>query len=192
MFFDKYLFTHQVIREVDVPPEIIMENICDFDHVNFVHKKCFSYNRLIKRMGDVILLEYGVKHIPLLPITTHYILIHEQISPLEIMHYSINKRGGAWIKTKMVLEERIVENKRHTLWNISYERYQSVLLKPFERILIFIASYWGGILWSEDYELCKRRQLLREGGFIDGAPCGGWDTIDGNSSYTSNYYKNRP
>ena len=100
MFFSKYLFVHKVVRNVDIPPEVIMENICDFEHVGFVHKKCFAYNKIIKRHQNITILEYGVRHIPFLPfLVTRYFMIHEKISPLKVVHQSKSFRGGGWIRS---------------------------------------------------------------------------------------------
>ena len=188
MFFKKYLFTHKVVREVDVPPEFIMDNICDFEHVGFVHKRCFAYNRVIKKRGSITVLEYGVKHLPLLPfLVTHYLMIHERVSPLEVTHYAKNQRGGAWIKSRMFLGEKNVGGKRGSVYTSTHERLLPVFFRPFEKVLIMIANYWGNIVWMEDYEICKKRFLLKESGFRDGPSCGRWVESPGEINYEANY-----
>jgi hypothetical protein len=190
MFFSKFLFVHTVEREVDLPPELIMENICDFEHVGFVHKKCFSYNKVIKRCGSVTVLEYGVRHIPFLPFfVTHYFMIHERISPFEVTHLAKNKSGGPWIRSRMLLSERNVNGRKGSLYISTHESLLPFFYKPFKKILIIISNYWGNIVWQEDYEICRKRLLLKEMGFSDGPLCGAWVEKLGEISYVANFLK---
>ena len=188
MFFSKYLFVHKVVRNVDIPPEVIMENICDFEHVGFVHKKCFAYNKIIKRHQNITILEYGVRHIPFLPfLVTRYFMIHEKISPLKVVHQSKSFRGGGWIRSSMTLSEKNINGERGSTYTSTHEIYQPVIYRPFEKLIIAIATYWSNIVWREDYEICKKRYLLKKNGFKDGPSCGKWVEEFGQINFEANY-----
>ena len=38
---------HEKKREIEIPMSIVIENFCDLDHVNFVHKRCYKYCNIV-------------------------------------------------------------------------------------------------------------------------------------------------
>ena len=40
---------HEKKREINLPMNIVIENFCDLDHVNFVHKRCYKYCNIVRK-----------------------------------------------------------------------------------------------------------------------------------------------
>ena len=151
-----------------------MENILDFEHVNYVHRRCFAYNRVIARHGDTTLLEYGVRHIPRLPFVTHYVMFHEYHPPNKVIHYAKPQGARRWTRNRMELRDVETENGPATLYESVHEAELPIYLYPFRRWLLKLADWWGGIVWAEDEAILRRRIVMLRRGFKDGQFCGYW------------------
>jgi len=155
--FKPYYFKHEVRRITDIPVKILMDNICDFEHVSFVHKKCFKYNTVIKRVGNVTILEYGVRHLPLISfLVTNYFLIHQKISINKVIHKSKKIGTRNWVTSEITIEEYEENGILKTLYKSSHESFLPFYLKPFNFFILKIANHWSDIVWHEDYEICAR------------------------------------
>jgi hypothetical protein len=185
-----YKIQHKKIRNISIPAKLIMENIMDFEHVNFVHKKCFKYNRLIFKKDRVSILEYGVKIFPFIPFyVNHFIMIHEQISEYEVRHISRNLNNKRWIESRMSLKEKKSRGRNYTEYISTHELYLPLFLLPFKKLILKIIDNWSNIVWSEDYDILKRKMKLEKNNFINAPACGVWLKKDGIFYYDANNKK---
>jgi len=183
-WFNKtFRFVHRTERVLDIPKEIIMENILDFEHVNYVHKRCFAYNRVVAKHGNTTLLEYGVRHIPGIPIVTDYIMFHEYHPPNKVVHYAKPVKSRRWTRNRMELKDVETETGTRTYYESVHEGDLPVFLYPFRKLLLKLADWWGGIVWSEDEAILQRRMQVLDRGFKDGQFCGYWKFEDGTSRF---------
>ena len=82
---------HEKKREIEIPMSIVIENFCDLDHVNFVHKRCYKYCNIVRKRKNIMYLDVGVLPVPPLPFTQHYTMFHEFI--LQIKLYIFQKKN---------------------------------------------------------------------------------------------------
>lgn len=183
-FWNKtFRLNHKRTMTVDIPRQLIIDNILDFEHVNFVHKKCFAYSRVVAKTEHTTLLEYGVRHIPGWPLVTHYVMYHQYFPPDRIVHYSKPLRGRHWTKSVMYLKDISDESGPKTYYESTHEGLFPIFLKPFTKWMLKLADYWADIVWKEDSALLRRRQKILASGFKDGPLCGKWVFEDGTSHF---------
>jgi len=176
MIFKKYKIKNINKRKVSVDIKLVIENYCDFDHVNYVHKRCYNYCKVIRRQGNTTFLEYGVYHIPPIPIIHHYEMEHKFISPNRII-YTSNRKGS---KDK-VIGEIYFEQKGNETEIIQIHNFSlPMILKPFEFFIKILLNRWSQILWDEDSEMMENRKNFIENGYKDGFHCGRWVNENGN------------
>jgi len=181
--FKEFEFIHKNIRFTKVPIKIVIENYCDFEHVNYVHKTCFKYSNVVKRSKNLTLLEYGVFHIPPIPISTDYIMLHEFIPPNKIIHISRRNNSRKFVKGEIIFESKnggtqITQYHKTTL---------PFFFKPFVKILIILLDRWSNIVWKEDSDMIVDRDKFIKSGNKDGSHCGKWVIIDGRPKWE--FYK---
>jgi hypothetical protein len=146
----------------------------DFDHVNYVHKKCYAYCRLIARHRGVSLLEYGVYHIPGIPWVTHYTLYHVFQPPDTVEHFARTGGRGPWTKSIMRVADLPTAQGPATQYDHSYRRLLPLWMKPFQSVLRWWITRWVDILWEEDRSIVERRHHLVQAGFRDSDACAEW------------------
>ena len=173
--FKEFKFSHKNIKNINIPMELVIENYRDFEHVSYVHKRCFKYSNLVKRSKNLTLLEYGVFHIPPIPIAADYIMLHEFIPPNKIIHLSRRNNSRKFVKGEVIFEEKnggtqITQYHKTTL---------PFYFKPFVKILIFLLDRWSNIVWEEDSGIMLDRYKFLKSGNKDGSHCGKWIVIDG-------------
>ena len=181
--FKEFKFIHKNIRFTKVPIKIVIENYCDFEHVNYVHKTCFKYSNVVKRSKNLTLLEYGVFHIPPIPISTDYIMLHEFIPPNKIIHISRRNNSRKFVKGEIIFESKnggtqITQYHKTTL---------PFFFKPFVKILIILLDRWSNIVWKEDSDMIVDRNKFIKSGNKDSSHCGKWVIIDGRPKWE--FYK---
>ena len=44
--FKEFKFSHKNIKNINIPMELVIENYRDFEHVSYVHKRCFKYSNM--------------------------------------------------------------------------------------------------------------------------------------------------
>ena len=176
MIFKKYQIKNTNIRRLNVKINLVIENYCDFDHVNYVHKKCYNYCKVVKKQGNTTFLEYGVYHIPPIPIIHHYEMEHKFISPNKII-YSSNRKGS---KDKVIGEIYFEQLGNETVITQIHNFSLPIILKPLEFFIKILLNRWSQILWDEDSEMMENRKNFLENGFKDGFHCGRWINENGN------------
>ena len=177
MIFKKYNIKNVSKRSLNVDMGLVIENYCDFDHVNYVHKKCYKYCRVIKRQGNTTFLEYGVYHIPPIPIVHHYEMEHKFLSPNKIIYYS-NRKGS---NDRVIGEIYFEQLEKGTQVTQIHNFTLPIILKPLEFVVKILLKRWSQILWKEDSEMMKHRRNFLENGFKDGFHCGKWVNENGKS-----------
>ena len=180
--FKKFEYIHKNIRFINLPIEIVIENYCDFEHVNYVHKKCYKYTNVIKRAKNITLLEYGVYHIPPIPISTNYIMLHEFIPPNKIVHISRRNNSREFVKGEILFESK----NGGTQVTQSHKGSLPFFFKPFTKILNYLLDRWSNILWKEDSDIMFDRDSFIKSGNKDGSHCGKWVLIDGKPQWKFN------
>ncbi len=176
---------HKKKREIELPLEIVVENFLDLDHVNFVHKKCYSYCNILRRSKNIMLLDVGVKPLTPFPYTVHYTMFHEFISPNKIVHFSKQNGKKKYVKSIVEFnEERGKTSIIHT-HKIDIPFY----LIPLKHVIIKLVDRWSNILWKEDSEIMKDRKKVVSKGFLDGPHCGKWLLINGKPKWIFNKIK---
>ena len=176
-------FHFEDTRTIHVPKKFVMENIVDFDHVNYVHKRCYAYCRVIARARGVTLVEYGVRHIPGFPLVTHYTMHHEYHPPDTVIHYARAGGKGPWTKSMMHVSDIETEAGPATLYRHTYDRMLPIWMKPFQPLMTRLIKWWTGILWEEDRSVVERRYKMSKAGFQDSARCADWVYEHGTGAY---------
>ena len=163
-----YNFTHTIVQTVPVSASIVMWNLIDFAHVNWVHRKTYKYCKLLAKTGSVYLMEYGVKQFfPLrLSFSFSTLMWHEYISPFKIQHLSCTP-WGTYNRVEVHLEEFEERGQTHTRLTHIYHMALPKLLYPLKGFLRRYIEWWSEILWSEDSPMLIRRQRVLEAGFHD-------------------------
>lgn len=183
--FKKYLITHKCERILNIKREIVIENYLDFDHVNFIHKKCYKYCKVIKRLKNITFLKYGVYHIPPIPFVSHYEMKHEFHKPDKILHYS--KKPG---NNEIVMGEVYFEDLGNKTKITQFHKFKlPIIFKPLEKLIIFLVNRWSKILWEEDKNMMEHREEFIFSGNKDGLHCGKWLKHNGEVNWVFNKKK---
>ncbi len=163
-----YNFKHTLIQETPVPASIVIWNLLDFGHVNFIHRKCYHHCKVLARFGKSHLLEYGVNQFFFmnLPISLRHLMWHEFVPPSTVRHIS-RSPWGSYTKAEVELEEFISGGKKHTRLYHSFFMHLSPALSFLRKPIQWYLEKWSEILWAEDMPMCLRRQRVLEAGFRD-------------------------
>ena len=166
---DYYNFSYTIVQEADIPRSIILWNMLDFGHVNFVHKSSYKYCKVLAKQGNVTLLEYGANQFlnKLFPFTVKHTMWHQFNAPGTITHLSKNHLTGAYTKVRMEISEFVKDGKKHSRIEHTFWFHLPFFIKPFKGIITKYLERWSEQLWQEDLEMCRRRQEALEGGFKD-------------------------
>lgn len=159
---------------------VVIENYCDFDHVNHVHKRCYKYCKVISKKKNFTSLEYGVYHIPPLPFVRHYQMEHRFIPPNRIVHYSKRKGDEESVNVQILFKE---EGTSITTIKQVHHFKLPIVLKPFEKIIKYLVQRWSNILWEEDLDVMQDRHEYIQMGGKDGLHCGRWVTKNKNTKW---------
>ena len=176
-------FCVEEVRRIPVSKERVIENIIDFDHVNYVHKRCYAYCRVVDRWKTLTLLEYGVYHIPGLPWVTHYTMLHEFQPPDTVVHLARSGKMGPWTRTVMQVSEFQTPSGSVTEYRHFYERPLPIWMKPLTPLLRKWVRRWTDILWEEDSGIVKRRHEMVQNGFRESTSCARWVYEHGTGVY---------
>ena len=174
---------HEKKREINLPMNIVIENFCDLDHVNFVHKRCYKYCNIVRKRKNIMYLDVGVYPIPPLPFVLHYTMFHEFIEPNKIVHFSKKRNSNYHVRSQVDFKEE--NGKTHI--HHKHELVIPFFLLPFKQFIIKLIDRWSDILWSEDSEIMKIRNEQVKKGFKDGSHCGKWILKDGRAKFE--FYK---
>ena len=162
---DEYNFRHTVVQRAPVPPEIVIWNMIDFAHVNWVHRKTYNHCKILAQRGNVHLLEYGVKQFFFLrlPISFKYLMWHEYVRPNIVRHIS-RSPWGSYSRVEVVVNEISVGNEIHS--EIHHTFYMNAP-RFLHRVILAYVGKWSEILWEEDGAMLLRRQKVLQAGFDD-------------------------
>ena len=138
---------------------------------------------MIRKVGRVTLLEYGVRHLPWLPWVTHYTMFHEHQPPDTVVHLARAGGHGPWTVSRMHVSEIQADHGPATLYEHMYERPLPIWMKPLRPLLARLVTWWSGILWKEDLALVERRYRMVQQGFTDTTPCADWVFEEGTGVY---------
>lgn len=163
-----YNFVHTIFNEAPVTKEVILWNLLDFGHVNFVHKTSYKYCKLIARSGNVSLVEFGANQLLTnkIPLVVKHLMWHQFVPPNRVVHVS---KSGFSHYSKVVMEVEQLERDGKPLSILKHSFYFRLpwFALPFKWVLIKYLERWNAILWAEDYEMCVRRQEVLDSGFKD-------------------------
>ncbi len=164
----EYNIQHTVYQEAPARASIVLWNLIDFAHVNWVHRKLYKYCKVLSESGHVTLLEYGVRYFFFLrlPISFPVMMWHEYTPPYHVRHLSRSPWGG-YTRVDVRLEEFEKDNKIHT--RIIHAFYANIpnFLLPFKSLFQRYIELWSARVWGEDYALILRRQKVLDCGFRD-------------------------
>jgi hypothetical protein len=164
----EYNYSHTVVQKAAVPMSIVLWNMLDFSHVNWMHRKCYHHCKVLAEMGNVHLLEYGVNQFFFLkiPFTLTYTMWHEFAPPNVVRHISRGVSG--YTKVEVVLKEEKVGSEVYTTLHHTFFMRMPKLLKPLlVPIMDWYVEYWSKILWEEDSSMLYRRKKVLDVGFVD-------------------------
>jgi len=157
-----------VIQEAPARASIVLWNLIDFAHVNWVHRKLYKYCKVLTESGHVTLLEYGVRFFFFLrvPLSFPVLMWHEYTPPYRVQHLSRSPWGG-YTRVDVQLEEFQKDGKTHT--RLTHAFYSSVpnFLLPFKSLFHRYLETWSARVWDEDYAMILRRQKALDCGFKD-------------------------
>lgn len=164
----EYNFEHTVIAEAPVRASIVLWNLIDFAHVNWVHRRTYKYCKVLAETGRVSLLEYGVKHFFFLglPLSFPVMMWHEYTPPHRVQHLS-RSPWGSYTRVEIRLEEFEKDNKIHTRVIHSYSTNLPWFLSSLKGLFRRYIELWAARLWEEDYGMMARRQKVLASGFRD-------------------------
>jgi hypothetical protein len=83
----------------------------------------------------------------------------------------------------MELKDIETETGTQTHYESVHEGDLPIFLYPFRKLLLKLADWWGGIVWSEDEAILRRRMQLLDRGFKDGQFCGYWKFEHGTTHF---------
>ena len=163
-----YNYFHKIVHIAPVPQNVMIWNIIDFGHVNFVHKKTYKYVKVLAKHGNVTFLEYGVNQFlnRRIPIVIKHYMWHQYEPPGTVTHLS-KSQFGTTMKVVIKATEFTKDNKKYTEVEHSYSLRLPFFLKPFKKLVTHYIEKWGEILWQEDLNMCLRRHDAVEKGFKD-------------------------
>jgi len=162
---DEYNYKRTVVQRATVPPPIVIWNLIDFAHVNWVHRKTYNHCKILAQRGNVHLLEYGVKQFFFLKLnfSLKYLMWHEYVRPNIVRHIS-RSPWGSYSRVEVVVNEIKVGNETHS--EIHHTFYMNAP-KFLHRFVDYYIDKWSDILWEEDGSMLMRRKKILETGFRD-------------------------
>lgn len=162
-----YNFHHVVVNVAPVSRPIVLWNLLDFSHVNWVHRRNYDYCKVLAESPRVTLLEYGVRIFFFLGLkkSSPVLMWHEFVPPGLVRHLSRGLFG--YTRVEMVCEAIQVDGKEHCRLSHHYATRLPKILLPFKRIFNWYLNAWSDRLWAEDSAMLARRQHVLEMGFKD-------------------------
>lgn len=163
-----YNFKHTIVNIAPVSRPIVLWNLLDFSHVNWVHRRNYKYCKVLAESNLTTLLEYGVRMFFFLglPYSSALLMWHEYVPPGIVRHIS-RSPWGTYTKVEMVLEESSTPDGVQTQLTHHYATHLPFFLLPFKRLFIWYIEAWSERLWQEDSGMLLRRQRVLQAGFKD-------------------------
>ena len=163
-----YNFHHSYVNTISAPRPLVLWNILDFSHVNWVHRKTYRYCKVLAESKRTTSLEYGVRvfFFLRLPLSSPVLMWHEFVPPNVVRHLSRSPLGS-YTRTEMILEESEVDGQVQTRMTHNYSTRLPVFLLPVKGFFAWYLNAWSGILWNEDAAMILRRQRVLRNGFRD-------------------------
>jgi len=163
-----YNFKHTIVNVAPVSRPIVLWNLLDFSHVNWVHRRNYKYCKILAESPRVTLLEYGVRMFFFLklPWSSPVLMWHEFVPPGVVRHLS-RSAWGSYTKVEMTLEEKREGDKVETTLTHHYATHLPAFLLPFKKLFAWYLDSWSDRLWKEDSGMLLRRQKVLETGFKD-------------------------
>lgn len=164
----KHNFQHTVVLTAPVKRSVVLWNLLDYSHVNWVHRKVYRYCKILAESGNTCLLEYGVNQLFFLPWKMSFptIMYREFIPPDRVRHLS-RSPWGAYTKVEVKLEEFTEKDRVFTKMINIYSSSIPRFLLPFKKFMTSYIDNWVRNLWSEDLPMLLRRQQVLDLGFRD-------------------------
>jgi len=161
-------FEHIEEMTTPYPMKLLIWNMMDFGHVNWVHRKCYHHCKILARTGRITLLEYGINQFFFLKLPFYFntLMYHELKAPNHIRHISKTLFGG-YNRVEMIMNEFTENGQIHTKIVHRFEMSLPFFLNPFKFLLSKYISHWTKILWEEDLPMVIRRHRVLEAGFKD-------------------------
>ena len=163
-----YNFHHSYVNTIAAPRPLVLWNILDFSHVNFVHRRTYKYCKVLAESNRTHFLEYGVRGFFFLglPMSRPVLMWHEFVPPGVVRHLSRSPWGG-YTKTEMVMDEFEVDGQVHTRMTHNYSSRLPALLLPLKGLFTWYLNAWSTVLWDEDAAMILRRKRVLGNGFRD-------------------------
>lgn len=163
-----YNFYHLIIQEAPVQRSIVLWNLIDFAHVNWMHRSVYHHCKILAVSNLIHLVEFGVNQFFFLklPIYFKYLMWHEVKPPGTVQHLSISPWGG-YTKVEVHLEEFERDGVKHTRLSHHFFCQIPFFLLPFKTLLQKYIEKWSAILWKEDMSMLLRRKQVLDTGFKD-------------------------
>jgi len=91
-----YNFQHTIVNVAPVSRGIVLWNLLDFAHVNWVLLRNYRYCKVLAETPNSTLLEYGVRMFFFLrlPFSTPLLMWHEYVPPKMVRHLSRSPWGS--------------------------------------------------------------------------------------------------
>jgi hypothetical protein len=163
-----YNFHHTIVNVAPVPRPIMIWNLMDFSHVNWVHRRNYKYCKVLAESSSTTLLEYGVRVLFFLglPFSTPLMMWHQYTPPNIVRHLS-RSAWGSYTKVEMILDEIEQDGKPATRLTHRYATHLPFFLLPFKKLFTRYIEAWSERLWKEDEGMLLRRAQVLKSGFKD-------------------------
>jgi hypothetical protein len=163
-----YNFKHTIVNVAPVPRPIVLWNVLDFSHVNWVHKRNYKYCKVLAESNLTTMLEYGVRTLFFLklPFSSPVLMWHQYVPPGVVRHLS-RSPWGTYTQVEMVLEESQTPQGAETKVTHHYATHLPFFLLPFKKLFIWYLEAWSERLWAEDCGMLVRRHRVLRTGFKD-------------------------
>jgi hypothetical protein len=163
-----YNFHHSYENTIAAARPLVLWNILDFSHVNWVHRRNYSYCKVLAETQRTHFLEYGVRGFFFLglPFSSPVLMWHEFVPPNVVRHLSRSPWGG-YTKTEMILDESEVDGQLQTRMTHNYSTRLPAFLLPVKGLFALYLNAWSRVLWDEDAAMILRRQQVLRNGFRD-------------------------
>jgi hypothetical protein len=163
-----YNFYHVISTVAPVPRNIVLWNVLDFSHVNWVHRRNYKYCKVLAESNRTHLLEYGVRMFFFLrlPFSVPTLMWHEYVPPRLVRHLS-RSAWGSYTRVEMEFDEFEQDGRTHTRLTHRYATHLPVFLLPFKKLMTWYLDAWSERLWAEDCAMLERRHRVLQAGFKD-------------------------
>lgn len=146
-----------------VPKGIVLWNLLDFAHVNWMHRRNYAFCRVLGESPSETILEYGVRYLFFLGLPFHrtHTMSHFYLPPGVVVHSST---AG---KTRTFVTMHLVEIEGQTTVRHEYTVFLPRLAGPLKPLLRIYFKLWSAQLWKEDLAMLERRHKVLRAGFKD-------------------------